>query len=271
MDRVAGTEPASCQQLVGELPPMPLPIHLHLSWQCPALHPSLGAFLSRIGSRAHPRSRCRDRKARTLKWSSQIQFSLVNWASACTRFCRGERLTRWPGVPPRLCHRLLMMFACCTSLRGELGVSWAAWGRDSQPRGDGMPAWQGARHVARADPAAAEQHYQPRSQTCTANLSFQGTQRARRKFALAEFTPTFCSCKHPSKTGHRQLGCSHATLRVPLWMYWSLCKLKAVSWVSQGSVTTCAFIKVYFWTRASESQVLKTQFIFCFLNITIMP
>lgn len=110
MGSVGGTEPGSCEQSLGELPPVPLPIHLHLNWQCPVLHPSLGAFLSRIGSRAHLRSSFHDRKARTLKWSSQIQFSLVNWASACTRLGRGERLTRCPGVPPRLCHRLLMMF-----------------------------------------------------------------------------------------------------------------------------------------------------------------
>lgn len=130
MESRAGTEPGACKPPLGELPPVPLPIHLHLSWQRPALHPSLGALLSPIGSRAHLPSSFRDGKAETLKWSSRIQFSLVNWASACTRLRGGERLTPCPAVPPGLRRRLLMMFflpGCRNPLRGagrELGLPW---------------------------------------------------------------------------------------------------------------------------------------------------
>lgn len=124
MDSTAGMEPGWWEQLLGELPPNtssspPAP---------PGVPALLGVFRSRTGSRAHPCSGSHRRKARTLKWNSQIQFSLANWASAHTRLRGGERPARCSDVPPGLRRRPIMMVFVCGTRVGSRDRARAAGG-----------------------------------------------------------------------------------------------------------------------------------------------
>lgn len=89
--------------MLGELPPTPLPTHLHPNWQHPELHPSLGAF----GAASAAMEVLMEAKAGTLK-DPKPNFHL--WVEPrLVAGCEEVKGDTVPRVPPRLGHLPLTM------------------------------------------------------------------------------------------------------------------------------------------------------------------
>lgn len=142
--------------------------------QCPVFQPRqehFGAELAAVLTSSH------HRKARTLKWSSQIQFSLANWASVCTRLRGGERPARCPFVLLALCHRLIMMVLCVAQALGartELGLL----GERFMANRSHSACPTGSSALCRASSAATERCQPPHLQNAASRVPSKSAENA---------------------------------------------------------------------------------------------
>lgn len=167
----------------------------------------------------------------------------MNWASVCTWPHRGESLMQCP-----LCH-----CGCAITTSKALLTAWAwegAWvasGRDSQPR------------AACASPAA--HCIQPYKQPTQLLGNPAGLQRACPSRTASLGLQLQTAMPHqPQKLGYvAQPVC-------PRWSSHSWALLGGIPGITEHLTS----VKVDFWMHAHEIRALKTQHVFCCLNITII-